>query len=222
MKRFSFVFTLLFLGHVSSVQASDYYFGINSGLLMQDGKINVVDDQLYPDVGINEVLEYELADDNAFSVSLFAGYALSKDLVLEIGYVKNDDLSTEIRAQKNGDDVIEKNESSYLYTAFVGIWPLQNKLAMSARLGFSVWDFDYQQETVNTTLDSDDPSYVMQTQLFSDTTTSVFWGLGLSYGVSPELELRLNLDSHSVDIGFTNLELDYDAMSVTLGLVYHL
>lgn len=222
MKFCSILFTLLLI-FVSPVSATNFYAGVNAGLMNQSGDFSVIDNTLYPSVGIDEEKDYQTPDDSSLTYSLFAGYKLASDLFLEVGFAKNDMLESETRllASVSGNSAIETSETDYYYAAFVGLWPIHNNWAFNARLGFSVWDIDYTQTEVDTTVLSTDPNYVVQEQALSDNTSAMLVGFGISYGFSQNLEFKLSVENHFVDFSFTNLELDYEALSVTIGTVYH-
>lgn len=220
MKFLYLTTALLFLVN-TPVAAKNYYMGLNVGTVSQSGDFSVINDELNPDVGIDEVGEYIAPDDSGFSTSLYVGYKLASDLALEIGIVSNEELTPSLRTLENGDEVTEKSQSSYYYAAFVGIWPIQGNWAFTTRLGFSFWSLDYSQTTVNSALQPTDPAYIIKDQPFSDNTSAISIGIGASYGLNESLEIRLSIEQHAVDFAFTNLELDYDATSIMLGTAYH-
>ena len=98
---------------------------------------------------------------------------------------------------------------------------IQNSWALNARVGFSVWDIDYTQLEVDPALLSSDAGYVINEQVFSDNTASMFIGIGANYGFSKEVEILVNLENHFVDFSFTNLEFNYDTVAFTIGVTYH-
>ncbi len=214
------LFLALFV-YTASAQANNYYIGLNLGNLDQSGSFRVVDTSLDPTVNIDDVNDYQSPDDGALSTSLYVGYKLAHDFSLEVGFVSSEELISPIRNLNTGGEAREVSETGYYYAAFIGLWPIQNNWAFSARLGFSVWDLDYSQTQVNTALDSSDPDYIVQEQLFSDTNSAMLFGVGLNYGLNKSFELRLLLEHHEVDFEFTNLELDYDALTIGVGAVYH-
>lgn len=219
--KFLYITTALLLLVNTPVSAKDYYMGLNIGILSQSGDFSVVNDVIDPTVGIDEVREYMAPDDSGISTALYVGYKLATDLSLEVGIVSNEELSPSLRTLTNGDEVTEKSKASYYYAAFVGIWPIQNNWAATARLGFSIWNLDYSQTTVNSALPVTDPAYVIEDQPFSDSTSAMSIGVGASYGINENLEFKISLEHHMVDFAFTNLELDYDATSIMVGTAYH-
>ncbi len=219
--KFYYRFIALFFLFSSSAFASNYYVGLNLGLNEQSGKLKVIDETINPAVDIDAVLDYKLPDDSSLNYSVFAGYKLGRDLILEIGFAVNDDIDSSIRQTTNGIDVLESSSSSYYYAAFVGMWPISGNWAFNARLGFSVWDLDYDQIEVDTSLLPSDAGYVINEQSFSDSTSGMLIGIGGSYGYNENLEFKLSLDSHLVDFAFTNLDVDYDSTVLTVGVIYH-
>ena len=201
--------------------ATTFYVGMNLGATDQSGDFTVIDSSLNPSVGINSLKDYQTPDDTAGSGSFFAGYKLGADLYLEVGYAVNAEIKSPIRTLNSGNGGIETSQSTYTSVAFVGLWPVNNNWAYNARLGFSVWDVDYTQTEVDTSLLSTDAGYILQEQVLSDNTTAMLLGVGISYGFSENVEFKFNLENHFVDFAFTNLELDYSALTYTFGAAYH-
>ncbi|MCW8936299.1 MAG: outer membrane beta-barrel protein [Gammaproteobacteria bacterium] len=214
--------TVLFLltAHTSA-SATNFYVGINLGATAQSGDFTLIDSSLNPSVGIDTLKDYQAPDDTAGSISLFAGYKLGSDFFLEVTYAQNTEIESPLRTLNSGNAGIETSETSYTSVAFVGLWPVDNNWALSARLGFSAWDIDYSQTEVDTALLATDPGYITQEQFLSDNTSAMLLGFGISYGFSENLELKFNIENHFVDFAFTNLELDYDALTYTFGTAYH-
>jgi len=236
MKFQSILLFGLFLISVSPVSATNFYVGVNAGALQQEGTFKVIDDALNPSVGIDRPKDYALPDGSDLTYSLFAGYKLASDLFFEVGYANNAEIEGEIRQQPSftGEPdraAIEDYETGYIYAAFVGVWPVQNNWALSARLGFSVWDISYKQYSADIPAGGltdmadikDEPTTQVNRLIsqLSDTTSAMLLGFGVSYAINKNIELKLSVESHLGDFAFTNLELDYDATSVTLGGAYH-
>ena len=219
--KFLYLSTALLLLVNTPAVAKNYYMGLNLGILSQSGDFSVVNDTLDPSVGIDEVREYQAPDDSGISTALYVGYNLATDLALEVGVASNEELSPTLRTLANGDEVTEKSKASYYYAALVGIWPVQSNWAATARLGFSVWNLDYSQTTVNSALPVTDPAYVIENQPFSDNASAISIGIGASYGLNESIEIKFSLEHHMVDFAFTNLDLDYDATSIMIGTAYH-
>ena len=244
MKFQSILLFVLFLISVSPASATNFYVGINAGILQQEGTFSVIDDTLNPSVNIDRPKHYDLPDGSDLTYSLYAGYKLASDLFLEVGFASNAEIQGEVRAQPPFVDpdpnapvfadraALEDYETDYVYVAFVGIWPVQNNWAFSARLGFSIWNIDYTQyssdipttglptrEELTTDL-SANLNDVLVSRL-SDNTSALLLGFGVSYALDQNIEFKLSLESHLADFSFTNLELDYDAASLTLGAAYH-
>lgn len=224
--KFRSILVVFFLVFSSSVSATNFYFGLNAGLMSQSGNFTVVDDRLNPSI-TPTIKDYGAPDDSSLTYTLFVGYKLGSDLALEFGFADNDPLTSVGRVidlDQNPNSILsadETTETSYYYAAFVGLWPVSSSWAFNARLGFSVWKLNYSQTINDTSLLADDPNYVVSQQNFTDNNSALLLGVGLSYGFSKNLEFKLTLENHFVDFSFTNLELDYDALSVTLGTAYH-
>jgi opacity protein-like surface antigen len=224
--KFCSILFVLFLVFSTSVSATNFYIGLNAGLMNQSGDFTVVDDRLNPSI-TPTIKDYSAPDDSSLTYSLFAGYKLGSDLALEFGFAENDQLTSVGRVidlDQNPNSVLsadETSETSYYYAAFVGLWPVSSSWAFNARLGFAVWKLNYSQTILDTSLPADDPNVIVSEQSFSDNSSALLVGVGLSYGFSKNLEFKLTVENHFVDFAFTNLELDYDALSVTLGTAYH-
>ncbi|MCW9048005.1 MAG: outer membrane beta-barrel protein [Gammaproteobacteria bacterium] len=221
MFRILSITVLFLLTAQTSASAANFYVGINLGATTQSGDFTLVDSSLNPSVGIDTLKDYQAPDETAGSISLFAGYKLGSDLFLEVTYAQNAEIESPLRTLNSGNGGIETSETSYTSVAFVGLWPVDNNWALSARLGFSVWDIDYSQTEVDTALLATDPGYIVQERFLSDNTSAMLLGFGISYGFSENLELKFNIENHFVDFAFTNLELDYDALTYTIGTAYH-
>jgi len=237
MKFQSILLFVLFLIFVSPASATNFYVGMNAGVLDQQGTFSVIDDALNPSVNIDRPKDYALPDGSDLTVSLYAGYKLASDLFLEVGYARNAEIEGETRAQPSfpGEPdrgALEDYETDYIYAAFVGVWPVQNNWAFSARLGFSIWSIDYTQYSADipvtglpdreqlTTDSVANLNNVLVSQL-SDNTSAILLGFGVSYALDKNIEFKLSVESHLGDFAFTNLELDYDATTVTIGSAYH-
>lgn len=201
--------------------ASDFYLGVNLGVLDQSGDFRLVDSSLYPDVGIDSEKSLALADETANSVALLAGYKLSRDMALEVGIARNQQIKGEYRAINATESAIEKSETSYFYTALVGVWPVSGGWAFNARLGVAIWDMDYTQLVYDASVTNPAGAETQRVESLSDTTSATLLGVGISYGLTPNLELKLGLETHLAEFTFSNLELENDLHLLQLGLAYH-
>ncbi|HEY9200620.1 MAG TPA: outer membrane beta-barrel protein [Gammaproteobacteria bacterium] len=201
--------------------ASDFYLGVNLGALDQSGEFRLVDSTLYPDVGIDSEKNLALPDEVASSVSLLAGYKLSRDMALEAGFVRNDKVKGEYRAISATERALEETETSYLYAALVGVWPVNGGWAFNARLGVAIWDMDYTQLVYDASVTDPVDAETSRVETLSDTTSATLLGIGVSYGLTSSLEIKLGLETHLAEFAFTNLELENDLHLLQLGLAYH-
>ena len=220
----------------STASATNFYAGANVGAIQQEGTFKVIDDALNPSVGIDRPKDYALPDGSDLTYSLYAGYKLASDLFFEFGFAKNQEIEGDIRQQPSfaGEPdraAIEDYETDYMYAAFVGVWPVQNNWAFNARLGFSVWDISYKQYSADIPAAGlagmgdikEEPTTQVNRLVsqLSDSTSALLVGFGVSYAINKNIELKLLVESHIGDFAFTNLDLEYDATSVTLGGAYH-
>ena len=229
-KTYLFFLPLLF---VQPAFASDYYFGLNLGLADQSTKLNLQDSSVDPTVNIDYVKDYQAPDDSSGAYSVFLGYRLGRDIALEIGYVKNSELEGDIRTLNDGGvidpdtslptDYLAKEdiESSFNYLALVGVWPVANNWSMNARLGVASWTLDYSQTVLNNNLAVDDPDREVRVESYSDSSSALFLGVGMSYGFSESMEIRLAYDFHAVDMNFTNVDAEYEVGMLSLGAALH-
>jgi len=201
----------------SSVSANNFYVGLNAGVADQTGAFSIIDTRLNPSVGITGAKDYLFPEDGVSTFSLLAGYKLGSDLAIEIGVANNADIEGVSRALSATETAIETVQSDYIYAAFIGVWPLQNGWALSGRLGFSVWDIGFEQTVTDTAV----PTDVLRVESLSDTTSAMFLGLGVSYGITQNIELKLSIEQHNVDFAFTNVELENDILLGTIGMAYH-
>lgn len=199
----------------SPASAKSFYAGIALGLNDQDGKFKVNDQTIDPlNFNIDKVQDYKMPEESELNYSVFVGYKLGRDLMLEIGLSRNDDAIIDgERLSANNDLVTEGSDVDFSYAAFVGLWPLDDQMAINARFGFTSWDLEYGQLQIT----SDD----VFLQVFRDNASGMFVGVGLSYGLDPDLELKFNIERHTVDFTFTNLDVEYDATILTVGVAYH-
>lgn len=203
------------------VYASDFYLGVNLGALDQSGKFQLVDSSLHPDVGIDSEKNLALPDEVANSVSLLAGYKLSRDMALEAGVARNQQVKGEYRSISATESALEKVESSYLYAALVGVWPVNGGWAFNARLGVAIWDIDYTQQVYDASVTDPAGAETSRVESLSDTTSATLLGIGVSYGLTSTLEIKLGLETHLAEFTFTNLELESDLHMLQLGMAYH-
>lgn len=201
--------------------ASDFYLGVNLGGLDQSGDFRLIDSSLHPEVGIDSEKNLALPDEVANSVSLLAGYKLSADMALEAGFARNDKVKGEYRAISATEWALEETETSYLYAALVGVWPVSGGWAFNARLGVAIWDIDYTQQVYDASVTDPAGAEVQRVETLSDTTSATLLGVGVSYGLTSTMEVKLGLETHLADFSFTNLELENDLHLLQLGLAYH-
>ena len=206
---------------VTPVSATNFYVGLNAGLMDQSGDMSIIDTRLNPSVGITEVKDYQFPDDSSLTWSPFVGYKLGRDLALEVGYAKNAEIEGVRRLLDSGEAGLEKAETDYIYVAFVGVWPIASNWAFNARLGFSVWDLAYTQTVTDPLVANPTAVDVIRTEYLSDTSSATLVGFGASYGFAENFELKLSVEQHFVDFSFTNVNLDFDAFAVTVGTAYH-
>lgn len=202
--------------------ASDFYLGANLGALDQSGDFKLVDSSLYPAVGIDSEKNLALPDDEvASSVSLLAGYRLSADIALEAGIARNQQVKGDYRSISATESAVEKAETSYVYAALVGVWPVSGGWAFNARLGVAIWDMDYTQLVYDASVTDPAGAETQRVESLSDTTSATLLGVGVSYGLTSTLEIKLGLETHLAEFAFTNLELENDLHLLQLGLAYH-
>ncbi len=211
----------LFLLCSPQVFASNFYLGINLGALDQSGDFRLIDSSLHPEVGIDSEKNLALPDEIANSVSLLAGYKLSRDMALEVGVARNQQVKGEYRAINATESAVEKAETSYVYVALVGVWPVNGGWAFNARLGVAIWDMDYTQLVYDATVTDPAGTTTQRIESLSDTTSATLLGVGVSYGLTSTLEIKLGLETHLAEFAFTNLELENDLHLLQLGLAYH-
>ena len=212
-----YLFVIIFCMSIGSVSAENFYLGLNVGVADQSGDFSISDKRLNSNVGITEAKDYLFPQENTDTYNLLAGYKLGADMGFEIGVASNSEVEGISRSLSATETALEKIESNYIYAAFIGVWPLQNGWAISGRLGFSVWDINYTQTVTDTAV----PADVLREETLSDTTAANFIGLGLSYGVTPDIELKWLVEQHHVDFAFTNVNLDGSILLSTIGFAYH-
>jgi len=227
---------ILFSILTTPVAATNFYVGANVGVLDQEGTFNVHDGTVYPPGTIVNT-DYRLPDDSDLTYSVFAGYKLASDLFFEVGFADNKEIEGKVRAMSSVTGLpdrgaYEEYETDYLYAAFVGVWPIQNNWAFSARLGFSVWDINYSRYSADippaglpasgelTDVDTSSLTNIL-VETYSDNASALLLGVGVSYALDRNIEFKFAVESHAVDFSFTNIDLEYDALAITLGGAYH-
>ncbi len=219
---------LILIFIVNPVYASNYYFSLNYGVANQLFEPTVENNSLtIPN--ITYAKDYRDVDESSSSYSLSAGYKLSKDLALEVGFTQVSDVSGRLHVIDDGDLATnrvanETIDTDFTYVALVGEWrPLQNKLLLSAKLGLSSWQYEFIQQVS----DIDDSAAPMPfpnppsepvnlpadvgltpvgTESYNDSGTEFFYGVSLSYSIAPDLEISLEMESHSFDPEFNNIK----------------
>ncbi len=239
MKHRYMLFALFFQFSTPAI-ATNFYVGTNVGLMGHDGKFDVLDEELNPSLGITRAKEYKLPDGDELTYSLYAGYKLASDLFLEVGFASNNDVEGKVRQLPDAPPAsglpdraaYEEYQTDYIYAAFVGFWPVHDNWALTARLGVSIWDMSYTQYSADIPPEGLPESEEIRdvdvstltnilVERYSDSSSAFFIGAGVSYAVDRNLEFKFSLEMHPVDFSFTNVDLDYDAMSLTLGAAYH-
>ena len=222
---FGYIYIVFLLFFVSPVSATNFYVGLNYGSTAQSGEVNIIDTNP-PTGSTGDPVDYQVPDDTSTTKSLYVGYKLGSDIALELGVSRGDIIASGRIRTPDPDTgeaffaIGEATEFRYTYIAFVGLWPISNRWAFSTRVGFSVWEFAYAQaeQFVNP---ADPTVFDPQTRVLTDNTSATLVGVGISFGVTKNIELKLNAENHFVDFSFTNLELDYTAITYTLGAAYH-
>lgn len=206
---------------VDPLYATNFYTGLNLGVIDQSSEFEIIDDSLNPSVGITGPKDYAMADDTTASGSLYLGYKLSSDIAIEVGMGSNQILESEARLLSVDESAVEEFESSYLYAALVGVWPIQSGWALNARLGVSIWSADYTQIVTDATVANPTASDILRTETLSDRASATLLGLGVSYGLTSSIELKLGIETHLLDYSFTNVKLPGDSALVNIGVAYH-
>lgn len=201
--------------------ATNFYAGLNLGVVDQASEFEIIDDTLNPEVGITGPKDYAMADDTTATGSLFLGYKLSSDMAIEIGVASNQALESDARLLSATELADEKFESNYMYAALVGVWPMQGGWALNGRLGVAIWNMDYRQTVTDATVANPTASDILRTETLSDTTSATLVGLGISYGLTSTIELKFGVETHLLDYSFTNVNLPADSTLVNLGVAYH-
>ena len=213
---------LLTLSFFSSlVHASDYYAGLSLGFASQDVSLDVVNNTVNMAVDINYVRSYREPDESAFTPSIFLGYRLGQDTALEIGMSRVAETSNDFAALDDNDAATdylasESMESRATYVALVGFWPIDENWTMYGKLGVSSWHFSFAQ-TVIDNLTND----LVRTEAMSDSGSDIYYGLGGSYGYSPEIEIIFGLDIYSVSPRFVNINVKQEMTVLSLGVRMH-
>jgi hypothetical protein len=211
---------ILFLFSVSA-HASDYYVGLNLGLSSQDVSLDVIDNTLNPAVNINYARNYRVPDESALATSIFFGYRLGLDTALEVGLSRVAEITTDLQVLDDNDPATdylarERMESSSMYLALVGFWPIHEHWTLHGKLGISSWQFDFSQQVI------EDVTFDLKwTDAMSDSGLDLYYGLGISYGLNPEMEIILGLDLHSYRPDFVNINVKQDMTVLSLGARLH-
>lgn len=231
----SSVLVLLF-GFMPVSYASDFYVGVYAGISDHSSDIGVVDNALEAP-GFDIIKDYQTPDDVQPHYAINFGYKLGKDLAIELGITKiseyEGDRRTFIDLTKpidpadpfvdNPDTDLVADEivkTDYLSFSFIGEWPIQQRIALHAKLGFAAWKYTYTQ-----VLTDIDPVTAEETEFrfetFSDTGVDILYGVGLAYAVNQTFEIRLDVEAHSFSPQFTNIDIDADLTMISLGVITH-
>lgn len=215
------------------VSASDYYFGFNLGVSDQSTKFSLQDSSVDPTVNIDYQKDYQAPDDSSGFYGLFFGYRLGKDIAFEFGHTKNLELEGDARTLNDGGaidpdtslptDYLAKEDinSSFNYLALVGTWPMGSNWSLHGKIGVSIWSLDYSQSVLDNSVPVGDPGRQVRVESYSDSSSALFYGVGMSYGFSDILEIRANYDFHDVDMDFTNVDVEHKEGMFSLGVALH-
>lgn len=234
---------IILIFFINPVCANNFYFGFNYGVVNQRFEPTVENNSLtIPN--ISYVKDYRDVDNSTNSYSINAGYKLSLDLALEVGFTKVNTVTDNLHVIDDGDPATnlvadETISTSFTYVALVGNWkPLSNKLILSAKLGLSSWQYEFVQQISKI----DDTATVMPfpdpptepvnlpanvglipvgTESYDDSGSAFFYGAGISYSITPELEISLKMESHSFDPEFNNIKTKQDMKIFLLGMIFH-
>ncbi len=140
---------------------------------------------------------YDKANDGDFTVSLFGEVRFNSNLGVSFGFA---DFG---KAQDAG----STSEVSTLYVGLMGRLPVRRELALFARIGFDNWDYQYQTGGSR----------------YSDTSTDLFYGIGLDYDpIRPNpLVIRFGLDFYPIAADFSSAgQVDETISAFNVGVMY--
>jgi len=231
IKKLPVIAVSLLLTHPA--YASDYYVGLNLGVSDQSTKFTLLDSSVDPTVNINYQKDYQAPEDSTAAYGVFFGYRLGRDVALEFGHVKIQLLEGELRPLNDGGVIdpdtslptdylaAEDVDSNFNYLALVGAWPMGNNWSVHAKIGVSTWSLNYSQTVEDNSVPVNDPGRLVRVESYSDTSSALFYGLGMSYGFSESIEIRLAYDLHKVDMSFTNVDVEHKVGLASLAAAWH-
>ncbi|MCW9014450.1 MAG: outer membrane beta-barrel protein [Gammaproteobacteria bacterium] len=224
------IFAFFLILSANSAMASRFYVGGNIGVAALDPTFTVIDNTLNPAVpDIYYAKDYRAVDETVISGSIYVGYKLGKDIALEFGYTEisdseadrrplDDSATTEVGVNPATTD-LQVNETvgiNFTHVALVGLWPIHNQWAFRAKLGLANWDFNYSQAVI----DLNDVDFG-RTEAYTDSGIDFFYGIGASYGLNEQFEIRADFDFYSFKPAFTNVDAETDMPLFSLGVLYH-
>jgi hypothetical protein len=225
------------------VYADEYYIGMNYGVSNQLFEPSLENNSLsIPNITYTK--DYRAVDDSSDFYSLTFGYKLTVDLFLEVGFAKAKNMSGGLHIIDDGvpasnrvaEEVID---TGVTYVALVGDWKtLNNKLAFSVKLGLSSWHYGFNQHVY----DVDDSASAMPfpnppvepvklpadmglipvgIESYQDSGNALIYGVGVSYLVDTNIEIKIEMDSLNFKPEFNNIKVEQNMEMVYLGVIVH-
>jgi opacity protein-like surface antigen len=151
-------------------------------------------------------------DKSDTSITLGVGFQTSEHFAIEVGYADYGNAKDEIYREDfgGGFGYFEQAEVSMsaLYVGVVGILPLGDVFSFKGILGVERWDGEG-----SWTAFVEGPSFSDSLKLadFSNTGVDVFYGVGISFSISPLITLSAMYDIHDFDTNFNGSDDDLAA-----------
>ncbi len=194
----TFVFGMLISSCSLSALAVEKPFSIEllSGLVEQE---SVVDGY-----GNTTLLGY----DTSFGIR--AAYQLKKGFAFEVSY-HDYGQSENVYVDSYGDLITDKVSTTAMNAGVKGVVPFDNGFSIHGRVGLSLWDAE---------LEKTDTYYPGQLFKSIDAGSSLYFGAGLQYDITPDIVIGADYSITNMDILFFNSSIDHTVDDVSFSIGY--
>lgn len=151
--------------------------------------------------------DYSISDDNDTYLGIGVGFKVTENLAFELSY--RDFGEAEDNYSDAGFDFEETYEADAVSIAAVGILPLGSSIELFGKLGFDVWDAEWNgrgSDGFDTLVGSE-----------SDDGTDVFYAVGAAFNVNAGTDVHIEYQKHAFEVADSDLDIDILAVGVNFG-----
>ena len=142
------------------------------------------------------------------SFGIRGAFSLNKNFAIEAAY-QNYGEASDTRVGNLGSILNGSLTTTALNFGVKGMLPLNSSVSLNARLGLSIWDFEYKETN---------SSFPGQTAKDDDNGSSLYYGIGVQYEVNPQIFVGAEYTITQIDASINNVSSDLDIKNMSLSL----